>query len=119
MAKAGRRVGAAASKGRVTACQRCRRAAQPTRATVAHPALQCWGYVSASGSKCAATNPWVHYCARCGALPTACTECTRGRALEGGQCSLSCKALWGIGCLQCTAAGCTAPDPAFPQGYRR
>lgn len=70
----------------------------------------------ATGNKCKATLRFRQYCARCNAAGDQCLQCTGGRSLSDGLCSLPCKMLFGIGCLNCNRFYCTRVDTLFLNG---
>jgi len=80
---------------------------------------KCVNFGAAGGSGCKAANPFVQYCAKCAAGGATCQTCTWGRSIEGGQCRVNCKVLWGIGCLSCGPDKCLKVDPAYANGRRR
>ncbi|PSC73080.1 formin 5 isoform B [Micractinium conductrix] len=88
-------------------CSQCRAGLSLTGA-------QCVPY--SRGNKCRPTVRLRQYCARCNAAGDRCVACTGARSLVDGVCSLHCKLLFGIGCLQCSPTACTRIDPAYANG---
>lgn len=101
--------------------------ARPERAALAPPRLLQGQSLTngacvpeATGSKCKATLPYRQYCAACDATGLKCLSCNGSRSpqttVADGRCALPCKQLYGIGCLACNQATCTAQDSKYAQG---